>query len=97
MTYESHITVDRDHAEVAKQVAAEMGWKFSCIDGDPVLGQKVFAYLTAHDRTYEALRANMRRTSALLLARDVPVIREKIEHIVYDTKTGIGAEGGHHG
>lgn len=86
MNYECHITVERQDGPVAAGVATALHWKYSQIDGDPVLGKKVYAYLTTHDS--DLLRMRDRMTTAVSALRDqgVDVVREKIELIVYDTK-----------
>lgn len=92
MNYECHITVAREDGPVTAGVAADPKnpWKYSQIDGDPVLDQKVFAYLTKHDTNYVRLYSNMKATVGALSQQGVDVVREKIELIMYDTKTGVG-------
>lgn len=92
MNFECHITLPREQGSIAAAVAADpkLPWKFSQIDGDPVLGQQVFAYLTRHDTNYVRLYANMKHTVVELTQQGVDVVREKIELIMYDTKTGVG-------
>jgi hypothetical protein len=86
MNYECHITVRRADAEKAQIVASEHHWKFSQIDGDPVLGKEVFAYLTTHDSDVRRMFKRMELAVVNLKNSGVEVIREKIELIVYDTK-----------
>ena len=90
MTYECHITCNRDDHSIVQNVGEPAGWKFSKIDGDPLLGQKVFCYLTRHHRDFEALKSLMQAMTSALKIVGVEVVREKIEHIIYDTKTGAG-------
>lgn len=108
VTYECHITCSVEHAEAATQVARELHWKTSEIARDPVLGNATYFYLTTHSRE-EYLDADPdRRTDSLadtqiyqrmkaavlrLTQLGVPVIREKIEAIVFDTKTGYSFDG----
>lgn len=87
MIYECHITVDRNDGPAAEDVAKRLHWKYSQIDGDPVLGKKVFAYLTTHDTDVLRMHQRMVMASGDLKAIGVEVVREKIELIVYDTKT----------
>jgi hypothetical protein len=42
-----------------------------------------------HSRDYNALRTDMDWLVSLLTEGGVPVLRSKIEHIIYDTKTGV--------
>lgn len=91
MNYECHITVDRDDGPVAAGVAEGfVGVKYSQIDGDPVLGKKVFAYLTFHDAAFIRTHHRMLDIKDALRRQGVTSVREKIELIIYDTKTGVG-------
>lgn len=92
MNHEIHITTLIAYAPKAEEVAQTLHWKTSQIMGDPVLGAKPFFYLTTHrDTLYNAQQA-LDTCCATLLEAGVPVVREKIEHIVhdvrYDTKPG---------
>lgn len=84
--FECHITIPKVNAEVGEMVAKALHWKWSCIDGDPVLGRQAFGYLTTHGDEFFALRERMRQATHDLLCQGVPVIREKIEKIVYDRR-----------
>lgn len=86
MNFECHITVDLAHVEQATKAAELLAWKTSEIARDPVLGQASYFYLTKHDVDYIRLFDSMRILSQLLQNYDVPVIRQKIELIMYDTK-----------
>jgi hypothetical protein len=90
--YECHITIPAKAAEAGREIASKTHWKFSVIDGDPVLGKHVFAYLTTHGTDLTKVVARMNEVSAEVKAYGVDVIREKIELIVYDTKVGICVE-----
>ena len=89
--YEAHITFSRDWIQTIAVVWAvtQQGWKLSKFDADPVLGDKPYAYLTHYDTDAIALLDQMQRIANALRETGVPVIREKIEAIVYDTKTGV--------
>lgn len=87
LDYEIHITLrppSDKYAELQYRARAqEFGWKFSKIDGDPVLGDAVWHYLTTHRHSKaDAL------TALKHMAAHFPglVVREKIELIVYDTR-----------
>lgn len=84
--YECHITVANRDALAAYEIAEDMGWKTSKIDGDPVLGDKVHYYLTCHGDDYISIIVKMKETSRLLIEAGVKPLREKIEEILYDTK-----------
>lgn len=90
--YECHITVLLEDREIAEQVAKDLHWKTSAIDGDPVLGKDTYFYLTRHGKCVmynvqdEDIWHNMKSTVNVLTARGVKVIREKIELIVHDLR-----------
>lgn len=87
MTYEVHITVDLKHNKEAQQVADKHGWKTSEIARDIILGQKSYFYLTQHfrekDKAFEELASTV---YSLTVNFKIPVIRQKIELIIFDTK-----------
>lgn len=87
MEYECHITV-RDDFEMRatwKAQGEEYGWKTSHITGDPLLGKDSWFYFTKHCGSYPRLKADMMTMSAML--GNGNVVRQKIEAIVFDTKT----------
>lgn len=84
--FECHITVSTDDVEHATTVAKECHWKTSEIARDPVLGDKNFFYLTTHARNYTDMWVRLRKAVDMLEYFKVPVLREKIELIVHDTK-----------
>ena len=84
--HECHITVDKKFAVALEAIATVLHWKYSCIDGDPVLGKQAFAYLTTHDTDFERMAGRMDTVCGQLGGMLIPVIRKKIELIVYDTK-----------
>lgn len=87
--FECHITVSTDDAEAATTIAKELHWKTSEIARDPVLGDKNFFYLTTHTKGYPEMWDRLRFCVAQLEAMAVPIIREKIEMIIHDTKVKI--------
>jgi len=87
--FECHITVSTEDAESATQVAKNAHWKTSEIARDPILGDKNYFYLTSHSIDYSTMWARLRNAVILLEEADVPVIREKIELIVHDTKVKV--------
>jgi hypothetical protein len=84
--FECHITVSTDDAATATNIAKLCHWKTSEIARDPVLGDKNFFYLTSHSKDYKDMWERLRSTVAMFENFEVPVIREKIELIVHDTK-----------
>lgn len=92
--YEAHITCERRDALRLQEIAAinpgaESQWTFSQIDGDPLMGKTPYAYLTAYDSDALRLKTRMNLIAVRLRTVDVPVLRCKIEQILYDTKTGV--------
>lgn len=88
--YECHLTYEEASPytkESLKRYANECGWKFSAIDGDPVLGKGVKLYLTCHDKSVRSLFRKMRE--ATTTGRLPRPIREKIERIVHDPLYGV--------
>jgi hypothetical protein len=62
------------------------GWKLSQIDGDPVLGKKVYGYFTAHHTAYDPLMSKVQATLEYTRSLGCPAVRAKIEKIMYDEK-----------
>lgn len=93
--YECHITVALTDGPAAAAAVAKLdaGWKTSEIARDPILGDETYFYLTCHADTWDAIRTKMNCAVFALGVAGCPFpIRLKVEHIVYDTKTGIGME-----
>lgn len=89
MKFESHVTCDVADAIVVERVANQAGWKFSRIDGDALMGAKPHCYLTAYSPDAQTLKDDMDVVVELLKFNHVPVLRQKIERIIFDTKTGV--------
>lgn len=87
--YECHITIEGDKAAVEQAVAA-VGWKFSAIDGDPSLGEGIKCYATMHYNSripvYEIIDT-VNSAANNLRSRGIKVVREKVELVVYDTRS----------
>ncbi len=86
--FEAHITMPREQRDLVERQASIMGWSFSIIDGDPIMGQKPYCYLTAYHTDGQKLLAVMNEVSGVLSKGGVTILREKLEEILYDTKTG---------
>lgn len=89
MLYECHITVSTDYTEHASRIAKNHHWKTSEIARDPVLGDRNFFYLTSHATDYIDMWTRLRTAVSSLETSGVPVIREKIELIMHDTKVKV--------
>jgi hypothetical protein len=87
--FECHITVSTKDADEATNIAQKVHWKTSEIARDPVLGNDTYFYLTTHANDYSMMWTRLRNTVLLLEEANVPVIREKIELIVHDTKVKV--------
>lgn len=86
--FEAHITMRRDQSEIVKGFDGVLGWSFSAIDGDPVMGKQAYCYLTAYGPIGTDLLVKVQTLSNVLRDNGVEVLREKVEEIVYDSKTG---------
>lgn len=88
--FEAHITIAKDHAAfIEREVAPAVGWSFSQIDGDPIMGQQPYCYLTHYSPDGRKLREAAEMVSAILKAHRIPTLRIKVEQILFDTKTGL--------
>lgn len=87
MNYECHITVSTRYADRASVVARNLHWKTSEIARDPVLGDDTYFYLTTHASNPKIIFERMEYCTAMLRDEGVPIIREKVELIIHDTKT----------
>jgi hypothetical protein len=88
MYYECHITLGL-HPVSAKGLIEALGWKYSMIEGDPVLGTGYREYATriASVKVNEAVViAEMDYIASVLAHRGFNVLRQKIELVIYDTK-----------
>lgn len=66
------------------------GWTFSQISGCPLLGQGTYCYLTGYSKDDpRKLRDIMRQITDDAKLLGVEPLRCKIEHIVFDSKTGV--------
>jgi hypothetical protein len=88
--FEAHLTFDVLYGtEVRKVSDADPTWVFSQITGCPLLGPGTYCYLTGYDTDPEDLLTRMNFVASVVKGRGIPVLRSKIERIVYDTKTGV--------
>ena len=89
--YECHITMLGAPAYL-KSITEALKWKFSCIDGDPVLGAGVKCYATMHYSSLKTRAHVIERVNAVaesLTRLGAAVIRRKVEYVLYDSKQGI--------
>jgi hypothetical protein len=94
MYYECHITINPFHAPLTHPESCEgtvhrIGWGFSRIYGDPILGKGKFQYATKHfphDEGMTSVLEQLHKAASLLRGAQWTVVREKIELVLYDTK-----------
>jgi hypothetical protein len=86
MYYETHITVSTANAKEATEIAKIAGWKTSEIARDPLLGEDTFFYLTRHSKNYNKTVLELENCIKFLKEYEIPILREKIEYVIYDTK-----------
>lgn len=87
--YEAHITILEDRPRKLIQDAVEqIKWKFSAIDGDPVLGKRVYCYATKHYPL--RIGKDIAVQDLLIAARrlGLNVVRRKIEQVIFDDRFG---------
>ena len=91
--YELHITMEaadsteREKVEVAVKA---LGWKFSAIDGDIVLGDGVKLYATKHFNSRysgDDMTNILFATAKSLEAQGIKVTRRKVELVIYDDRS----------
>lgn len=89
--FEAHITMPREDQQIVKACTVSRGlgaWSFSVIDGDAIMGQNPYCYLTQYCVDQKEMYAQVKAAVAVLSDEGATVLREKIEEIIYDTKTG---------
>lgn len=89
--FECHITIlkptNTSLARTIFKVAGSNNFKCSWITGDPVLGAGKWFYISGYAEDYNVLLERMLNVSKELKVHEIGIIREKIEEILYDTKT----------
>lgn len=88
MNCEIHLTF---HISQAARVAAliEAGfthWKFSEIQGDPVMGAKPFCYLTTYADDAKSALSRIEHIRPAIRRAEIQLLREKIEVIIHDKR-----------
>lgn len=89
--FECHITVNKPkditEAKLLFKIASDNNMKTSWITGDPVLGIGKWFYISGFNTDYQILFNNMKAVCTKLEKMNIEIVREKIEQILYDTKT----------
>lgn len=86
--YECHVTMIGD-PDVIEQDVNDLGWKFSKIDGDPILGEGIKCYATKHypvKMDQKVVVQNVNSVAMALKNLKHKVIRDKVELVIYDSK-----------
>lgn len=87
--YECHVTFDAVDTCRARQDVEDLGWTFSCIDGDIVEGAGVKCYATRHFN-FVRMKAPDVLSELLLTAETLAtrywVRRRKVEVVIYDNR-----------
>lgn len=90
--YESHITIERPNNIIAvvllENIAKSNNMKLTYVADDAVLGVGKWYYINGYDTDFNTLLSKVKDVSEQLKTKGFNVIREKIEQIMYDTKTG---------
>lgn len=86
--YECHVTMVGVPDQIRPYVEF-LKWKFSAIDGDPVLGDGVKCYATKHfnERMTPQVVQQILFEVADHLAKHCTVIRRKVELVIYDDRS----------
>lgn len=89
--FECHITMNKpntkEEAKLLFNIAEKYKMKTSWITGDPVIGPGKWFYISGYSTSFEELLENMKTAANEIRSLGLEVIREKIEQIMYDTKT----------
>lgn len=87
--YELHITMDGDR-DNARRATDAVGWKFSAIDGDIVLGAGTKMYATHHLNprlSPEDAKRQLIDVAHYIEHRGVTVLRRKVELVIFDDRS----------
>ncbi|CAN7603481.1 hypothetical protein [Bosea sp. LjRoot237] len=93
--YECHVTMeapaaDNDNRQRVKAAVDAIGWKFSAIEGDIVLGDGVKLYATRHFNTRlgdDRVVSLLHDAADTLAAQSINVVRRKVERVLFDDRS----------
>lgn len=89
--FECHITLLKpkttSEAKLLFDISSRHSFRTSWITGDPVLGAGNWFYISGYDENYHNLFLKMKNVVREISSHNIEIIREKIEEILYDTKT----------
>lgn len=89
--YECHVTMTGD-PQILRPLVEDLKWKFSCIDGDVVLGDGVKCYATMlyNQRMRPGLVLSLLHSVANQLTEmGATVLRKKMEQVLYDDRSSV--------
>ncbi len=90
--YECHVTflqLDTNQG-AAERIVNGIGWTFSAIDNDIILGTGVKMYATRHfntKHTEEEIKLELTKAATLLKEAGLDVVRRKIELVLFDDRS----------
>jgi hypothetical protein len=84
--FECHITLEPQYRAAVEPLAKEQGFKVSSLVGDEFVGDDLKVYCTTHAKTETKIRTKMAGLTGALTAHNIPFLRRKIEHIIYDER-----------
>ena len=88
MYYECHISIGLHPVSARPLIEALNSWSFSCISGDPILGKDTYEYATRHvsgNTNFQKVLSHINTAAHILREQGFPVLRQKIELVIYDT------------
>lgn len=93
--YECHVTIESANRYMTEMKVLSVGWTFSAIDGDPILGEGVKCYATKHfnstKNNVEEVIAFVDFAAASIHDSVSKVVRRKVELVLYDNRELINA------
>lgn len=91
--FECHITIaipeeQQSHwiIEGLKVRVEAVKWSFSCIEGDPQLGERTHCYATNYYPDQDTAIEMTKAVAGVLRDKGMNVVRTKVEHVVYDSR-----------
>lgn len=88
--YECHITVEDPNYDWCRILIENMKWKYSRIDGDPIMGPGVKQYATRHYNSKldkEKVLDELFSAANELIDNGIKVTRRKIELVIWDDRS----------
>lgn len=89
--YELHVTMREASVEAAKEAVESIGYVYSRIDGDIVIGAGTKCYATKHfslSCTEEVMIEEVEWAAKRLTEKGCHVVRKKVEKVLYDSIAG---------